>query len=273
MNNANQPSKDKQAEKLLREVLSYKPASFYTEKYKHREPVIDSLPTLTWKEIASSPLDDRIYTTEKLFLKIAYRDNTPFLVGRSFTDIVRENYGNKDVVRPFITFPYRHESMEKGFWFYEHNILPLITLEDLRLSTTIAAKYDIDSFISSMESAKRFLPALSKLLPVNALKEIRIIDTSFDLNFLFSYADPSKYTLILGQPDCGALAEACPELLLQKKLVFHVDDNTLLEPMKNTLCTRLFLLPTPLFRYETGIATHRVEATCSCKNADTVMLD
>ncbi|MDP3726112.1 MAG: hypothetical protein Q8R36_02855 [bacterium] len=266
---------EKRLKQLLTTVYDSPLSAFYRNHFKKHNfsPVqfqtlsdIEKIPILNWKLLSTTPLLERIYTKEPYLTKIIYKNDRSFLVGRTLADIALEDYG-LSCTRPLMLFSTSHEGVEKGLWFFEHNILPAINEENLELTAMIAAKYEIDGIVAEMELLKQFLPRLQKNgYNFSRISNIKIIDTSFDISFLKTHFPSKNFKIILGLPETGAFAKACPKSFDHEIIVFHPNEMSILEFNETILVTRLLTLPTPIIRYQTNIfAEIQKQYICTCE--------
>ena len=124
---------------LQQQIFAHSTATLYGDTWGDSLPAsLEATPILTWKKLIECPFRKRTYTAKPLFVHITYRDSEACLIGRTTSDILSEHYGDTTVARPLVAAHYRHHAIEKGMWFYEHNILPQIALENVDATLAIA---------------------------------------------------------------------------------------------------------------------------------------
>ncbi len=266
---------EEKLKKLLEAVYNSPQSAFYRNHFEkhgfHPSQFqtlddIKKIPILDWETIHATPLLERVYTKEPYLTKIVYKEDKSFLIGRSFSDIALENYG-LPCTRPLMLFAASHEGIEKGLWFFEHNILPAINEENIDLTVLIASKYEIDGILGEMELLKKFLPRLQKNgYDLSRISNTGIIDTVFDIPFLKTHFPSKNFKIILGLSESGAFARACPQSLDNEIIVFHPNETSIIEINKTILVTRLLTLPTPIIRYQTKILAEILKQyKCACE--------
>lgn len=220
------------------------------------------IPTVSSKDFLDFPLLKRDYLNKKMVTKVIHGHNDAFLLGRTIDDIRQESFGIP-AKRPLMLFKYTYESIEKGLWFYEQKILPMINEDNLEITTMMASKYTVDGIVGEMDMIKNFTPILSRKYNLKNIKHIRIIDTTFDTLFMEKYFSHAEIFYTLGTPLSGSIASMCPE----SKDVFHEDEHALIENLNGKLVvTKLYMMPTPIIRLETGIPIQpKSTLTCSCQ--------
>lgn len=224
---------------------------------------IERVPKTNWESIATCPLNERLYIDKKLFVKTVYKDEMPVLFARTTDDIAAEDFGASGE-RPLVALDSSHESIEKSLWFYENNILPLIRSADLTITAMIAAKYEIDAIVADTKTLAELLPTLKQNYDVSHVHSIVVIDTAFDLLFLKKQFPLATIRLVMALPETGSLATQCPESM--DKPLFHPNKTTFIEKNADLTVSRLIALPTPIIRYETGIAINIVDHACACQS-------
>ena len=250
--------------RLQQHVFSHPAAILYKNLWSESLPTsLETTPILTWKKLIECPFRNRTYTDKPLFVHIAYRDSDACLIGRTTSDTLSEHYGDTTTARPLVAAHYRHHAIEKGMWFYEHNILPQIALENVDFTLSIARMYNIDAMVLDERSVAEYLPH-AKTFP--KLKHVHIIGTHFDVQKILAHVTPNMLTLVLALTETGTLALSCPEALKENKVLFHPAETSLLEHRDSLIVTRTVLLPTPIIRYDTEIHTRIENDACTCKN-------
>ncbi len=254
--------------KMQKMVLSHPTGMLYKNLWDGTLPnSLKDTPILTWETLIKCPFKKRIYTDESLIVHIVYRDSDACLIGRTATDMHYELYGSNTSTRPLVALYYRHHAIEKSFWFYERNILPLIALDTSDATLSIARMYDIDAMVLDERSVAEYLPH-SKTFP--KLKHVHVIGIHFDAQKLLAHVSQNMLTLVLALPETGTIALSCPEALKENKVFFHPAKNSLLEHGDSLIVTRTIILPTPIIRYDTEIKTTLEKNTCSCKNVSEI---
>ncbi|MCH7883450.1 hypothetical protein IIA95_03485 [Patescibacteria group bacterium] len=265
--------KTKRLNNLLINVYSSHKSNFYRNHFKKNgfNPLnppsiknLEKIPILTWEDIQSCPFLKRLYKNEGLLTKIVYKNDKPLLVARTIHDIVLENYGFV-CERPLVLFNNFHEGVEKSLWFYEHNILPLINEPNLDITALTACKYQIDAILCQTGILKQFLPRLQKYYNPTAIRHIGILDNVFDISFLKTHFKQARLITMLGLPEIGIIAKACPDALSNEKITFHPDENSIVELDGNLIVTRLIDLPTPIIRYQTNLRAQKEQTKCRCE--------
>jgi len=222
--------------------------------------LVDIPNTLTWKNIVACPLEKRTYSNEPTFSLIVAKPSGTALIPRTLTDMAGEHFGIKESTRPFIAFPSHLESMEKGFWFYEHGVLPLIACNPPKLALIHAEKYQSDAFLGSNETARLFMNEL----PLS-IKYAHIIDEIYDPSVFNSFRERGiRTSFTLALPETGSLGNLCQDSATGEKLIFHTTPGTYLELGNRTIVTKLSSLASPVLRYETSIVTKNCSPACLC---------
>lgn len=274
MNKINKVAKLK---KLLTFISESKKSDFYKKKFLNSGYIyndfndfedLHKIPLLTWEEISAYPFLKRNYLSESMFIKVVHKGDESYLIGRTITDIKNEEYGIP-CERPLALFKYCYEGIEKGLWFYEHNILPMINEDNLEITSMMASKYKIDGIVAEMDILKSFTTILKKRYDLNHITHIRIIDTYFDMPFMKKNFPNTNVQYTLGAPEVGGVASLCPD----SDDVFHEHKNTFAENIKGELVvTKSFKMPTPLMRYKTGIPIKVTEHLCKCRALESFLL-
>ena len=156
-------------ERLIQEIARSKESRFYKNIWgaiykKSGGGEFNPLPIITTQDIIKCKFSERSYIKNGLFVKVVYHKNIPYLIARTEENIGKENYGEIIYERPLVFFENSCESIEKGLWHYEKNILPHISEENLDITVMVAIRYEIDSVVGDIASIKKlFLPRLSPL--------------------------------------------------------------------------------------------------------------
>ena len=240
---------------LLDSVYSAQ-SSFYRSVWSEYTPnafsksSLPEIPTVSWKNWVDTPYSERLYTNEPMYVKVVDRNEKLFLVSRTLNDIRNEDYGPV-AERPLVLFEWAHEGIEKSLWCFEHNILPLISEGNLTVVAQTARKYEIDSILCEMEMLKKLVPVLAEEYSLKNIKSISIIDQGFDTTYLLHHFEHAKISLNVGLPETGVFAHTT--LTDDNSPTFEVVDNSFIEIDERgcLIVTRLFLLPTPVIRYQT----------------------
>ena len=251
---------------LVADILESPASDFYRARVWNGAPPgtpIEDLPPLTRSLYATTPFLKRLYRTRGLLTKVAYLNEQPFLVGRHLEDIASESYGTLGT-RPLVAFGSTHESLEKSLWCYSRNVLPLVTNDDPDITAMLAKRYEADTLITDTATLAALLPALARYYGLAHFRFVSVIDSSFNLPLLEKMFPGAKLSLVLGLPETGGVAHACPEALGEKRLAFHASPHRRIERGDELVVTDDRLLPTPLVRYRTGIRVRFQEPVCSC---------
>ncbi len=256
--------KKTEAEKLIESIRTSRASSFYKDIWKKTNT--DSLPITRRENLMGRKFKERLYIKNGLFVKIIYHENIPFLLARTAKDIGEEEYGEINYERPLIFFESSHESTEKGLWHYSRDILPLLSENNLELTLIIAGRYGIDAIMGETESLSKLVGLkIESYFPPGKIKNITLVDRNFDedLRKALRKAFPAaRYQSILALPETGSLGFVCKE----KEGRFHPVKNTLLEIIGGRLlATRLFMLPTPIIKYDTLITAKTEIKECQCQ--------
>lgn len=270
-------SKEKMAKisGLIRAISSSKHSNFYKhiwdESSLQNEQInFGTLPTISIENIIKCKFDERLYIKNNLFVKIICHENVPYLLARTKRGIGKEYYGKIQYERPLVFFESAHESIEKGLWLHDKDILPLIAEDNLELTLMIAGRYEIDSMLADTASLKKIVSNGMRHFDYKKIINITIIDSRFEKNLLASLSDvfPSaKIQLILALPETGSLGLKCPESR-EQTLMFHPEENSIVEitGRGQLTITRLIELPTPIVRYKTNIKVEKSANDCSCRS-------
>ncbi len=250
---------------LLAEVWRDEKSSFYRSLYEkagcNSQTPFPSLPFVQWQDIQAASYLSRLYVQERLFTKIVYRDGKPALIGRTSEDVATESYGMA-CERPLVLFKNVHENVEKGLWFYQKNILPLMAEHSRELTVMMAGKYDIDAIVGDPEEIAVFLPLFGKNHPLEKLRAIRMLGKFENGIPSLSLYSRRHVTAALFLPEGGIIGEMCP--LSSPAPLFHLNREDIFEIESDMLMwTKIRLLPTPLIRYNTGI--RGVLIFCPCE--------
>ncbi len=248
---------------LLQEIIA-SPSSFYRNhfkknnySYQHLEDSSDlkKIPRLNWRDIEAVPFLERLYhgADESIFTKIIYREEKIFLWALRRKDAGREPYG-VSCERPLLLFRRHHDGVEKGLWFYEHNILPLMKEPNYEIAAMTAKKYGIDAIVGETKELETFLPYLMKEYSSENIKKICIVDTQFDPNFITEHFPQAETIFKLALPETGVIAEAVVSPSKKEIVSFETVPSVIAEIIDEKLIiTKTNLLPTPLIRYETEL--------------------
>lgn len=249
---------------IQRTIYEHPEAELYKRVWGEVLPTsLAETPILTWEALASCPFLKRVYTDEKLAVHIAYRGGDACLIGRTSESFQHEAYGDTRATRPFVSLEYRHQAIEKSLWFYEHNILPLIALEDPESALVVARAYTIDAMVFDSVRARIFLPKLANFPAVRSVR--LLVAGAHDWPEFFEHVDPSILTFVLAPAELGSIATTCPYALAQKQVLFHPTQTAVLEHTGTLIATRTVLLPTPMIRYDTQLKSRSEPTTCSCE--------
>lgn len=260
---------------LIATVYDSPHSEFYRKIFGKKDFVtLEDIPLLTQKDLASSPLNERTYTKDHLFVKIVpSNEGAPMLIGRSRTDLKHENFG-KMLTRPLVLSGSIYDALEKALWYYENGILPIVNEENNEVTKLAATFYAIDSITADLQSLYTFIESVPDD-QLSQIQHVNIVDSSFQI--LNQDRSPLEvtYTTTLSLPEVGTIAHGCKETSPGAALVLHPDPSTIVEVVQsNTLViTRLEKLPTPLIRYQTCLRGHWVEKQCSCPEENTLVLD
>ncbi len=222
------------------------------------------LPTLKREQYANTPFSSRLYRTENLLTKVAYYNDKPFLIGRHLSDIEREPYGNLGN-RPMVAFTSIHECLEKALWCTTRNILPIIADSDNDVTAMLARRYEVDSIITDSLTITEAFVALTRYYDTTKIIYVTVIDTTFDIDSLRNMFPSAHIDLVLGLPETGGMAYACPTTFTEQRVVFHESENYVVDTIDDLTVTRTHMLPTPIINYRPGITVRFVEKNCSCK--------
>ena len=248
------PTHEKQFLKLIDFVKQSKTSIFYKDIWNNTGHIknIRDVPPVTVNNFIETPLNDRLYKNEKLFVKIIEKEEGSFLWARTLEDIGHEMYGVTECERPLVHFDSAHESIEKSLWFYENGILPLIGESNLSITAHVATQYKIDAIVTETKTLPLICESLAKTYPLKNIENLVIIDTYFDIGFLQEYFSKTNVYLRLGLPETGVFASAN---LQEKSAEFHVHRNYIVEKQDKLLITKLDILPTPIIRYDTALSS------------------
>ncbi len=229
---------------------------------------IEHTPPLNRRDIATYPFNDRLYLQKGLFVKVVRANNETFLVARTKYDISEEDFGPTLYSRPLVIFDSPHESLEKGLWLYGKNLLPLIAEDNVTVTLLAASRFKIDALLCDNISLGGILREQNRYFSNDSIIQISLIDANFDAQ-LFSettrHFPRAHITPILALPEAGAVGCLCTQSTIENR-VFHStkDVYATISPQNTLVVTRLSLLPTPLYGYDTEIRVQRRDHICSC---------
>ena len=225
-----------------------------------------SLPTLTQDAFINTPLAERRYQEGPGLVKIVRTGPQPFLIERLLADIAEEDYGLRPCGRPMVLHPDSDTALEVALWLYERGMLPLAGEPfNIPSSVQFAVQYGVDGLIVETSLADSFLAELSRHYAVGRIRQTVLLGISSPSAVGISesrFAVPPVRVLYL--PETGPFAESCPEALLHSQTVFHPDANSVVDIADRVMLTKTILLPTPIIRYDTGIAAARISSVCAC---------
>lgn len=220
------------------------------------------LPILTRERLLSFRLLDRLYFKGDGYVK---RVATAGLIKRTLKDLGVEDLGQVDFERPLVIFGDSGETCEKALWVYEKNLIPLVgEANNLPATLKAAGQYQIDCIITESRLLEKLWPLLENSYNTGRIKRIILQDSRYDKENLNLISADVAATRLLSLPETGPFAYACPEAVARGELTFHPDKNSIIEFGKSLLLTKLIYLPTPLIRYETGLAGGEAAKECSC---------
>lgn len=211
---------------------------------------LSELPSLSWKKLSVTPLQERTCSgkTPPTHATLVEKEGIRAWILRTATSIAQEAYGIEDSERPCIAFPHRTESMEKALWFYENNILPLVSSANPILTKVHMEKYKCDSFVGSFKT----LSMHTTLLPLS-ITHIHIIDSTVDVAVLKSLKGKYMVSCTLALPEFGTLGKLDMDNFSESHLSFEIHKTAHIEWGESALATKLLPLPTPMLRYETSL--------------------
>ncbi len=224
------------------------------------------LPALEREQYANTPFAHRLYRTENLLTKVAYYNDRPFLIGRHLSDIEREQYGNLGN-RPLVAFASIHECLEKALWCSTRNILPIIADADDDVTAMLAQRYEVDSIVGDSITIEKMFPSLTRYYDATRITYLTVVDITFNISSLVDMFPSAQITLVLGLPETGGMAYACPAALAAQKVLFHESENYIVDTTGDLTVTRTHMLPTPIINYRPGVTVRFLEKDCSCKGA------
>lgn len=228
-----------------------------------------SVPPIDVSPFIETPLRDRKYKHEPGIVKVVNRNGAYFLIKYTRRDIRNETYGIASK-RPFVFLSDRAETLEKAWWFYEHNILPAAgEHNNLPASGYLANWFDADQLVTDMRTLRSLLPMIEKTSSTLKIDMLTVFDSHFeaDENIFPLFERFRSIRLILGLPETGVIAHACPEAFKRKDILFHPDRHALVEPDGLLVVSKLSLLTTPIIRYRTDILAERdLDHTCACEH-------
>ncbi|MBI2618234.1 hypothetical protein HYW58_02160 [Candidatus Kaiserbacteria bacterium] len=249
---------------LLGRIVTSRESDFYRKiwgtAYRGK---FNELPAVTVNDFLHTPLEHRMYRHDKGLVKIIKRTPIQFLIQRSLAELKEEGYGITGE-RPTVLFEDPHESLEKTLWCYERGVLPAIGEHaNLSISSFLIDRYKSDSLLCDCVILEKLLTHSAAIS--SHINVFNIIDNNFKFEKLRKLALPHKLNCILGLPETGAFASSCKEHLEKGELVFHPNENSIIEFNKTIIVTKLILMPTPIIRYVTGISFVLRAHTCNCK--------
>lgn len=224
----------------------------------------NELPPLKREQYANTPFARRIYRTDNLLAKVAYYNERPFLIGRHLSDIGREEYGDLGN-RPLVAFASIHECLEKALWCTTRNILPIIADKDEDITGMLAQRYEVDSIVADSATIEKTATALARHYDTTKTAYVTVVDITFNLPLLIRTFPSTQIHLVLGLPETGGIAYACPVALAGQKIVFHESENYVVDTTTDLTVTRTHMLPTPIINYRPGLTVRFLEKDCSCK--------
>jgi hypothetical protein len=191
------------------------PSSFYGRFYAKKkyvpllsydEKALQTIPRLTWNDIAETPLKDRLYATgENILTKIISRESRGALWAQKREEVEKEPYG-MGCKRPLLLFRHSHECTEKGLWFYGKNILPLAKEPNLDITILAAKKYEIDGIVGETSEIATLVPHLQKVYPLERIRFISVLDERFEPSLLRNIFPNAIVEYRLALPETGVIA-------------------------------------------------------------------
>ncbi len=270
----------KEIEQFAHKVADSKDSDFYYNHFtkkkgsEHVPKSLEHIPYMTFDVLTETPLERRLYKDIRMMGKLVYRDKKVLLMTRTMEDIEKESYGVL-CKRPLVLFKNRHEGIEKSIWFYEKNILPLISETNHTITSTLAAQYKIDAILGDTESIVRCTPILEKQYGVDEIQHIGIVDTYFNLSFLRTHFPHATLKCTLALPEVGTIGHMCRKSYLDvdTRPVFHPDPLSYVEIIDGEIViSRLVDLPTPIIRYRTELGATQIQKTCQCDGRESFIL-
>ncbi|MCH7883458.1 hypothetical protein IIA95_03525 [Patescibacteria group bacterium] len=256
---------------LLEQIHNHPDADFYRKKwgvlYAHPFDSFEDLKYLSIimaEDFLENPIEKRLYTKGKSLTKIILYGPRRFLIKRELNELRREQYGFLGE-RPAVLFKDNHEAIEKSFWCYERNALPLIA-ENANDSAALFSieRYNTDSLFCDFSMLKELFDKKPDA-DFSSIRHYNIIGDYFDSKLILKYIEPKKLNLILALSETGAFAFSCPDGLLSGKMIFHPDRNSVLEINGRLIITKLLFMPTPVIRYMVDIFVESQEYDCNCE--------
>lgn len=230
------------------------------------------LPIINKSFLETVVLPDRDYLGSDGFVKKVASGRKFLLIKRTLSDVKLENYQARNCERPLVILTDSDEACEKSLWFFENGILPLVGEPNNLIVTAEAARqYGIDLVMSEQKLIKDFWLTLIKLNAAGGVGKIVLLGKNFAFKE-FDFLPAGKLALVLCLPETGPFAFACPGALKQGALIFHPDNNSLLEIIDKIILTKLIFTPTPMIRYNTEIKAQIVEKECDCAAEESFIL-
>ena len=271
-------------QRLIVEVLESNASRFYRTLYGTSRMRalgvrdardLAALPVLTRAMLAATPLRDRLYRSERGITKTV-RHDPPFLVHRTVCDIAEDDYALGPRKRPLVLSAESGDACERALWCYERGVIPLIgEPNNLPSTAAFARQYRIDAVIAETALWERFLPHLSGAYDVREIRRA-VFAEPFSGNRSSVRAlgvSPERIVFVLSLPETGPFARSCPRALLHRELVFHPDESSAVEIGETAILTKFLMMPTPLIRYDTGLAVRERNGRCRCGKPAFEVLD
>lgn len=239
--------------RTVQQVVQNILANLPSERPLYKEQTYEQLKPTSWGAIIAVPFLKRalVPTQETMMTILVKHGHQSALFGQTIKNIARESYGNTAFKRPAVAFVDRSESLQKGMWFYEHRILPLLLTPHAPIAKIQMEKYQCDSFVGSNESLYMYKTSFPE-----SVKHVYIIDSHLNLKLLCDLvANNYKVSFVLALPEAGALGNLIIESLTDSAPVFTTHDSAYLEHGRETLVTKLYANPTPILKYKTNFHT------------------
>lgn len=267
-------------QKLLNIMEKEEQSSFYRKKFQTAGVNAGTLKTLAdlpkfplthWIDFFETKLWERLYkrnVAEGKIVKIINEYRRVFLIQRNLSDLYEEDYEISKLQKPQILFGNIHEALEKSLLFYENNVLPLIgEPNNFAISTFSAKERNIDSLMIGERLFCSYVNHLKEVMDVKDLK-IMVVGQFIDPSNILQLVETLKINsvrFIMELPETGPFAYACPEALVQGKLVFHPDKNSFVENEGALIITKVIHMPTPVIRYQADIFAQPEKTNCNCE--------
>jgi len=236
----------------ISKIFKSSKSNFYAKHWKTEPDVFSDVPFLYPKNLSDTPLDNRLYKSDKGMVKIVTNGENKFLIKRPAIDLAKDPLLIDKNSLALVIFINPDEGVERSLHCYENNVLPYIgDINNPMVSVMCAEQFGVNAFICDMSSLK--LLSEKKIIP-ESVKKVVVYDSGFeDLELLSKVSDEYDLKLFLSIPETGVLANVEFEVETGDLRLKELDE-VLLECIDGGLVVSKLNLCTPLVRYVANIA-------------------